>query len=1045
MADLSGASDDIEKFIEAVRKATSSLSDGTNLADELRGEEKDSTRAVIKEFDKLGGSLKDHDKVVDKDTASLKERAKNEKLVNDQLIASGKIRADATKEEIEAYKLTQKQNEAFRAQLEAMGKYLNETGKVIDTTVRLSAAQQTQVNKEKINSEKQNKQDQNKFEVQKQLATTFSAVGLAGIALKAGFDLLLAGVQGTYQGMLAMQEMSLAGVEDDTKRAAGAAKVAESLASTYNILGIAALAAAARLVSLGGPTAWVLGGIAAAAGLAAKALGAEKELEAIRGKQQAEQSKNLFLGFQKLSNASLVGAEGITGLFNDLQKMGLTVSQFEKFNKVVSGSGKELAMFSGTTIAGAKEFSKQAGELLKSDFGKTLEIMGIGAEEQFQHQMSFMTIQSQFGLKVNGDIKKATYNYIAELDKIAVLTGATRKEQETERKYIMSMNQLRAAMIEAEIKGDKAKLAELKLAAETAARVALVDKQAAEGLAKFFAAGGAVDEASARAFQVFGGADGVIEKIKSGNTNITESYSTAVKQLYAMEGRFASTTKTNGGIAGVTSTEPGGVGKIADANTALMKAEKAATENNKTISGLIDWLKTNISEETKLQVERMRRERADNLNADIMTKAGYQFGDATKLQLEAAKDFISGNSIFSMAANSLAEVFKKLIPVLSGALSAGGTAVVGAAKGVASSISGAASSALGGITSAFGGGAAPAASGGAASGGAASGGAASGGAASGDAASGGAASGGAVPEASMQRMNLSVPNAAGPAAVPEASMQRMNLSVPNAAGPAAASAAAASTKPSGSVQKLLDYIGIKEARGQYDMLVGGKSKSDLTSMTVAQVMDFQKEMLNSKKFETSAVGKYQIVKKTLAGLVNNGVIKLDDIFNSTTQDKAAIGLLKEKGLDAYQNGKLAKDIFADRVAKVWASLPLASGKSAHDGVGSNKAGGSRAEYLSVFAKEGGIANGPMSGYPATLHGNEIISPLSPNSILEQLGKTSVASVKSIINSSSNSSTTNNNNDILNGLFDMMVSKLDTVIDKLDSGNDISKKIVKAMA
>ena len=292
----------------------------------------------------------------------------------------------------------------------------------------------------------------------------------------------------------------------------------------------------------------------------------------------------------------------------------------------------------------------------------------------------------------------------------------------------------------------------------------------------------------------------------------------------------------------------------------------------------------------------------------------------------------------------------------------------------------------------------------------------------------------------MQRMNLSVPNAAGPA-TPEASMQRMNLSVPNAAGPAAPSAAAASTKPSGSIQKLLDYIGIKEARGQYDMLVGGKSKSDLTSMTVAQVMDFQKEMLNSKKFETSAVGKYQIIKKTLAGLVNNGVIKSDDIFNSATQDKAAIGLLKEKGLNAYQTGKLAKDIFADRLAQVWASLPLADGKSAHDKVGSNKAGGSRAEYLSVFAKEGGIANGPMSGYPATLHGNEIITPLSPNSILEQLGKTPATTE---IAGSSSSSTSNTIKEIYSmntEVMEMLAGKLDTMISKLSDSNDTQSKLL----
>ena len=123
------------------------------------------------------------------------------------------------------------------------------------------------------------------------------------------------------------------------------------------------------------------------------------------------------------------------------------------------------------------------------------------------------------------------------------------------------------------------------------------------------------------------------------------------------------------------------------------------------------------------------------------------------------------------------------------------------------------------------------------------------------------------------------------------------------------------------------------------------------------------------------MGKYQIIQETLAGLIKNGVLKPSDVFNSSTQDRAAIALLKEKGMDSYVSGKMSKDEFADRVAKVWASMPLASGKGAYDGVGSNKAIGSRAEYLAAFARDGGMFDGPMSGYPATLHGPEAVIPL----------------------------------------------------------------------
>ena len=184
--------------------------------------------------------------------------------------------------------------------------------------------------------------------------------------------------------------------------------------------------------------------------------------------------------------------------------------------------------------------------------------------------------------------------------------------------------------------------------------------------------------------------------------------------------------------------------------------------------------------------------------------------------------------------------------------------------------------------------------------------------------------------------------------------------------------------------KLLNYLGQKEAEGQYDKLVGGKQHSPLISMTVADVMKFQDNMISGRgptgKHETTAVGKYQIIKPTMEYLINTGAIKTGDIFNANTQDRAAMQLLKRRGMEQYQQGKISKDEFANRVAQEWASMPLASGKGAYDGVGSNKASGSRAEYMSAFARDGGVFDGPKSGYAATLHGMEAVIPLKDGAV-----------------------------------------------------------------
>jgi muramidase (phage lysozyme) len=196
----------------------------------------------------------------------------------------------------------------------------------------------------------------------------------------------------------------------------------------------------------------------------------------------------------------------------------------------------------------------------------------------------------------------------------------------------------------------------------------------------------------------------------------------------------------------------------------------------------------------------------------------------------------------------------------------------------------------------------------------------------------------------------------------------------------AAPAPAAESSSKFNVRKLLDYIGLREARGRYDALVGkNKFKSDLTSMTVGEVLQFQQTM-RSQGHESTALGKYQFINKTLLGLVKNGDLALTDIFNSSTQDRAATALLKGRGMDAFVSGKMSKEQFADAVAVEWASMPLGSGLSAAHGVGSNKAGGTREEYLAAFARDGGMFSGPASGYPATLHGDEAVIPLKDGAV-----------------------------------------------------------------
>lgn len=141
----------------------------------------------------------------------------------------------------------------------------------------------------------------------------------------------------------------------------------------------------------------------------------------------------------------------------------------------------------------------------------------------------------------------------------------------------------------------------------------------------------------------------------------------------------------------------------------------------------------------------------------------------------------------------------------------------------------------------------------------------------------------------------------------------------------------------GKVGELLNFIARYESAGDYNIMVGGK-RGKLTSMTIAEILDMQKDMI-ARGHESTAVGRYQYIRKTLAGTVTQMGLNIDNTkFDEKTQDSIAIQTLRTIGLEEWLAGKLDDGAFLNKVARVWASVPTTSGGSYYAGVGSNKAG-----------------------------------------------------------------------------------------------------------
>lgn len=130
--------------------------------------------------------------------------------------------------------------------------------------------------------------------------------------------------------------------------------------------------------------------------------------------------------------------------------------------------------------------------------------------------------------------------------------------------------------------------------------------------------------------------------------------------------------------------------------------------------------------------------------------------------------------------------------------------------------------------------------------------------------------------------------------------------------------------------------GTDEGRGYNETLGYGAytgGDKDLTKMTLGDIKKLQSQMLAhpDNKWNSSALGRYQIVGKTLRTLQQQ--MKLSDsvLFDEKTQDAMAMQLLKGRGYDDWMAGKISDATFMNNLAKEWASLPTTAGKGYYDG------------------------------------------------------------------------------------------------------------------
>lgn len=160
---------------------------------------------------------------------------------------------------------------------------------------------------------------------------------------------------------------------------------------------------------------------------------------------------------------------------------------------------------------------------------------------------------------------------------------------------------------------------------------------------------------------------------------------------------------------------------------------------------------------------------------------------------------------------------------------------------------------------------------------------------------------------------------------------------------------------------LLNLIGTTEGtdrgRGYNETLAYGKFTGgdvDLQNMTLNEVRALQRKMLNhpQNKWNSSAVGRYQIVGETLKGLMTEMGLNGSEKFDAALQDKMGMKLLQRRGYDKFMSGEMSAQAFQNNLAREWASLPNTSGRGHHPGQTKTPKSGNRVVQVLSELKTG---------------------------------------------------------------------------------------------
>ena len=843
---------------------------------------------------------------------------------------------------------------------------------------------------------------------------SLDSVGKGGAALRVGLDSAgkaAVDIAKAYTAAAAAMYNGEKGMKAYSKSIDAGADAVTALAAT----------AGAAAVAFGVMTAGV-GFVVAAVGLAAKGL-------AEYAKAANEQSDALFNSYQKLSRVGAAGADSLQGIYNDMQKLGLGVQDLDKFVAVVSSGSKELAMMSGSVYKGRKAYADVSVGMDK--FKLSLLNSGMTQDEINEGTMDYLRLQSRAGLtqkKSVDELAESTNAYLKEQDALTQLIGLSRKEQSDQRERLRNDEAFGSQVAAMRLSKDQKQIDAANEMEKSVIMLSVFSDKAAEGL-RDLASGNLTSEAAQQLDrETRGEARRAMQDLKAGINNgeqafdrVTEAITRTVmaegkvlggyrvynkvytdaagsfriaaakqegtmldnaravyenrKQMGAVDGKALSAEQQR--QAELVQTQQNSMKNMQDfVRYGVTPATEATAWFAKTVENLTSYLPGAGKAREEMQFDKNRKD-AEAENKKILIEMEKQKTLTNKREIETAK-------LAEKAAREKRELLDKereeLLKVSkyfkapgdpkvgpNGPIGGGGgRGGVGRAPATATKPKGSATVVGNGGNAAGGGGSSAAGSPAAGS--------------AGSAATAAQAKGNNQPAAQPTPTPVATP--AKPPPVPATISndgKTASGSVPQTAlgsGMPEYTPVTPAQRPQ--VDAIKDLIASVESKGDYNVVTGGK-KYSLTSMTIGEVQNLQRQLIAEKK--NSAAGKYQIKYSTLRENIGKVGLSTGDKFDEKNQELLGEHLIKKRGYSQYAANPTAesKAGFLANLAQEFGGLPRGPDNLSYyhnDGV--NKAGITWEAALKRFG-DGGIVTSPTFAQIGE-KGSEAVIPLKNGSV-----------------------------------------------------------------